>query len=586
MKQKLKRFMAGFMAMLTLVGTLFTNGTTAFAASPQANIAFWNASVKNSGEVSELKPGYNHGKILYSILDGNSAYCMNFGLRADGGQLMNSYDDASTSMSAQQRKLLSYCLYYGFNSTQKAAPSNSQRDEYIATQAMVWVIVADIFGTGSGDSAARKLCNTAPSPDSSYSYYERLRDNISSSYNATLPSFASRRTSEAPTYELKWNEGSQRFETTLSDSNGVLSDFDFGISGYSVDKNGNSITISSTSVNTTATSIVDVSQLQCMLDKAKAYGYKNAGFILDRGYFSRENIKYMDKCGYDFVIMIKGMKALVNDAVKEVKGTFEDSRQYTIRRFGVNGTTVERTVFPSDERNRYLHIYYSYSKAAAEREQLEQKIDKLAAYFKKLEGQPVVLDKSYEKYFSLEYYHEGQEDQCFVCAIEKSSVIEEELKMCGYFCIITSENMKAKEALELYKSRDVSEKLFKADKTFLGNRSMRVYTGDALEGKMLIAFVALIIRNRMYTKLKDEEEKLLSSPNFMNVPAAIRELEKIEMIRQADGVYRLDHAVTANQKIILKAFGIDANYIKRKAEQISNELNPKVLKVKINGRKS
>ena len=253
MKQKLKRFMAGFLAMLTLVGTLFTNGSTAFAASPQANIAFWNASVKNSGEVSELKPGYNHGKILYSILDGNSAYCMNFGLRADGGQLMNSYDDASTSMSAQQRKLLSYCLYYGFNSTQKAAPSNSQCDEYIATQAMVWVIVADIFGTGSGDSAARKLCNTAPSPDSSYSYYERLRDNISSSYNATLPSFASRRTSEAPTYELKWNEGSQRFETTLSDSNGVLSDFDFGISGYSVDKNGNSITISSTSVNTTAT---------------------------------------------------------------------------------------------------------------------------------------------------------------------------------------------------------------------------------------------------------------------------------------------------------------------------------------------
>lgn len=161
MKQKLKRFMAGFMAMLTLVGTLFTNGTTAFAASPQANIAFWNASVKNSGEVSELKPGYNHGKILYSILDGNSAYCMNFGLRADGGQLMNSYDDASTSMSAQQRKLLSYCLYYGFNSTQKAAPSNSQCDEYIATQAMVWVIVADIFGTGSGLRIS-ELCGLTP----------------------------------------------------------------------------------------------------------------------------------------------------------------------------------------------------------------------------------------------------------------------------------------------------------------------------------------------------------------------------------------------------------------------------------------
>ena len=68
--------MAGFLAMLTVFTTLFTNGTTAFAASPSANIAFWHASTKDSGEVSELKPGYNHGKILYAVIDGNAAYCI------------------------------------------------------------------------------------------------------------------------------------------------------------------------------------------------------------------------------------------------------------------------------------------------------------------------------------------------------------------------------------------------------------------------------------------------------------------------------------------------------------------------------
>ena len=47
----------------------------------------------------------------------------------------------------------------------------------------------------------------------------------------------------------------------------------------------------------------------------------------------------------------------------------------------------------------------------------------------------------------------------------------------------------------------------------------------------------------------------------MTVPAAIRELEKIEMVRQADGRYRLDHALTAVQKTILKAFQMDSNYI-------------------------
>ena len=238
-----------------------------------------------------------------------------------------------------------------------------------------------------------------------------------------------------------------------------------------------------------------------------------------------------------------------------------------IRRFRVNGTTLKTPVFSSDEKDRYLHIYYSYERASAERAALETKIDRIAAYLKKQEGQQVVLDKSYEKYFSLEYYHEGEEDQCFVCGIEKASVIEAELELCGYFCIITSAEMSAKEALELYKSRDASEKLFKSDKSFLGNRSMRVYTEEALEGKILIAFVALIIRNRMYTKLKDAEEEMPEQPNYMNVPAAIRELEKIEMIRQADGIYRLDHALTKTQKTILKAFGIDANYVKRKAQK-------------------
>ncbi|MGN8774230.1 hypothetical protein [Candidatus Weimeria sp. HCP3S3_B5] len=45
----------------------------------------------------------------------------------------------------------------------------------------------------------------------------------------------------------------------------------------------------------------------------------------------------------------------------------------------------------------------------------------------------------------------------------------------------------------------------------------------------------------------------MEKPNYMNLPASIRELEKIEMIRQADGMYRLDHAVTATQKYRLSS---------------------------------
>ena len=58
----------------------------------------------------------------------------------------------------------------------------------------------------------------------------------------------------------------------------------------------------------------------------------------------------------------------------------------------------------------------------------------------------------------------------------------------------------------------------------------------------------------------------------MTVPAAIRELEKIEMVRLTDNRYRLDHAVTATQKTIFKAFGMDAGTVKYYAEEISRIL--------------
>ena len=58
-------------------------------------------------------------------------------------------------------------------------------------------------------------------------------------------------------------------------------------------------------------SIVDISRLHSTLQKVDGLGYKRIGFILDRGYFSKENIYEMDRMGYDFIIMMKGKKALV-----------------------------------------------------------------------------------------------------------------------------------------------------------------------------------------------------------------------------------------------------------------------------------
>ena len=316
-------------------------------------------------------------------------------------------------------------------------------------------------------------------------------------------------------------------------------------------------------------SLNDISQLQFMLDKAFGYGYKKIGFILDRGYFSCENIQYMDKCGYSFVIMVKGMASLVNELVLEHKGTFESKRVNNIYEYGVYGKTVKHRLYAGDKKERYFHLYHSISKESAERAGIENRLNQMTLYLKKYQNKVKEFGPGFEKYFNLHY---DEKTQAFVLPEERCSVVKRELDLAGYFCIITSEKMSAKEAIELYKSRDTSEKLFRGDKSYLGNKSIRVYSEESARAKIFVEFVAMILRCKMYIKLKEEMKNLEKKPNYMTVPVALKELEKIEMVRQLDNVYRLDHAVTANQKTILNAFGLDANHIKYYASELSKEL--------------
>ena len=319
-------------------------------------------------------------------------------------------------------------------------------------------------------------------------------------------------------------------------------------------------------------SIIDVSQLQYLLEKVKGYGYENIGFVLDRGYFSRANIEYMDKCGYDFVIMVKGRASFVNEMILENRGEFETRRSCAIKEYRTYGMTVQRTLYADDETTRYFHLYHKVSRENAERIQLENELQRMAEMMDKYKGTDMLFPKRYEHYYKLTY-HEKDGQKKFYGYEEREDVIERELKLCGYFAIVTSKYMTARDALLLYKSRDTSEKLFCSDKSFLGNRTIGVSGNDAYESKVFVEFIALIIRCKIYTQLKKRLAEMPQKPNYMTVPAALKELEKIELIRQPGGQYRLDHAITATQKTILGAFGIDEATARSKALAIGKELS-------------
>src|SRR5699024_2612433 len=109
-------------------------------------------------------------------------------------------------------------------------------------------------------------------------------------------------------------------------------------------------------------------------------------------------------------------------------------------------------------------------------------------------------------------------------------------------------------------------------KSYLGAWIKWDYSNDLIDTKKFIEFVATFIRRKIYTCLKYQMDRQEQRRNFMTVPAAIKELEKIEMLKGADNEYRLDYAVTERQKEILKAFGLTASNVQKQAAAISSDL--------------
>jgi len=84
---------------------------------------------------------------------------------------------------------------------------------------------------------------------------------------------------------------------------------------------------------------------------------------------------------------------------------------------------------------------------------------------------------------------------------------EEEIKKArryfGYFALITNEKMDAFTALHLYRMKDVVEKAFGNIKERLNMRRLLVSSERALDGKIFVEFIALILISFLNQKMKE-----------------------------------------------------------------------------------
>lgn len=141
--------------------------------------------------------------------------------------------------------------YTGKNSVDWVSTNSSKADDcanHLATQLLVWETVIGerdenfnhVDATKHGKHNIKEIISSKhPLRSKILSHYSRIEKSVKQ--HTTVPSFASRSKGKARSIELKWN--GKNYSTTINDTNGVLSNYDFSGSGLTFSKSGNSLTI-------------------------------------------------------------------------------------------------------------------------------------------------------------------------------------------------------------------------------------------------------------------------------------------------------------------------------------------------------
>lgn len=191
-------------------------------------------------------------KLAYLSVNGGTpqmAYCLEYGADLNSGNTMTS--STYNSLSEQQKRYITLAAMFGYNQYNGSNPDwqfyeNDWRDAAMATQIMIWQIVEGTFdssttaaadGTVEGEVMHSLSACSNNSPANVVNIYRHLKSIVINAQK--LPSFVNRNAMAAPTYTLNWNASTGRYETVLTDTNGVLGYYNFSANGLMHENIGN-----------------------------------------------------------------------------------------------------------------------------------------------------------------------------------------------------------------------------------------------------------------------------------------------------------------------------------------------------------
>ncbi len=251
----------------------------------------------------------------------------------------------------------------------------------------------------------------------------------------------------------------------------------------------------------------DVISIENALKQLQALGIGNAEIITDNGYYSDKNLAELLHAHFDFITLVKTnltwVKPELNARLDQFRSTSSacpfDTNTHGLtvmmmhefsrtRRYGSQKKNLKEGDEETFRRRIYLHLFFNPMRRVEQDTAFDNDLFELKGYVEDGKGEEDLSEsawKKVQKFLLVRHYG----SKLTVTFNEKA--IAEEKKYHGYFALVSNGEKDPFECLRKYRKRGTIEFFFESGKQRADGSRTRVWTSDALMGRMFVQFVAL-----------------------------------------------------------------------------------------------
>lgn len=294
-------------------------------------------------------------------------------------------------------------------------------------------------------------------------------------------------------------------------------------------------------------SVPDKTHLEYMLRDNELIGCKGTKYVMDRGFFTADNLRIMTEAGSRFIISVPNSSLFARDLIDKYRNQIVNHSEC---RLGKNLPYVKAVIREDFGMRLKAHVYYNPAKAAAEEEMLFEELERCERALSEMSDSPA-RNPYYDRYFKINRAKDGS--IAFIRDKEKINTI---ISRLGFFIIVETDfEISSLDVLMTYRQRDVVEKSFDDLKNELDMKRLHCHSDGTTEGKMFVAFFALILRSCMQNKLRT-----YLADTGMAFSSVLKELRKMKFVQTMDGK-KLLSPVTKKQRDIFNALDVSVEEI-------------------------